>query len=1472
MPKPIYLRFLLLALLFTFSNALKAQLKCSVQHYSTEDGLSHERVTCMLKDREGFMWFGTWDGLNRFDGHNFTTYKSYAGDKSGLKSNRIDQMVEDNQGHLWIKANDKQIYRFDKQTGEFTPVTAVLNSGKVKYTFERTMKLKDGSLWLITDSRGIFLVANNNHKQFHLTRFSEQEKGNFRIPSDKINFFHEDSKGELWLGTQDGITCLVKHGASFEVKNIPGLSVISKMDYLSATEDVRRNRMLFTTDSGYLIGYDLQTDQLLCRRLAGEHASLNAACVVHSGKVIYCSTSAGKLLELDAKNWTILNTVAIDERPIHRIYEDSKGIIWIEPHKRGIIKYDPQGRSIKHFVQQNDANFENGPAYYKVFEDGRGNVWANMKGCGFGYYNAKDDAIDYFYNAPSINDHYFSNVVNYEYYDPAGILWLSTDDRGVDKIVFHDNEFHRKELIQHSAIKSFNEVRSVYYDREGRLWIGTKQGKIYITKNGKPINSLFSTGVPADAIGQVYTMLEDKEGIIWLGTKSEGLYRAVPLNKERSRYNVENLTSKALAGGNAVYSLAEDNEGRIWVGCYDSGITMITGKQGNLQFFNLKNSFRNYPAELYHKVRNVTFDARGYLWVATTDGLVIGDVRHKNAGQFAFRTFSKIAGDNESLGNNDVQFIFRDSRNTMWLATSGGGLSMATNDEPFKSLKFKTYTIRDGLPNDYVLSCIEDDRHKLWLATQKGLSEFDKRTRRFRNFDSYDGLPKNGLSEGRSIKLPDGELMFGTVGGYLYFHPDSIVDHKIVANMALTDFRVNNKNISANMGGRPILTTDINETKQLHLNYDQNLIDIGYNVLDYRSDSKNIYAYRLKGFDAGWVTDNKNQRRAIYSHLPPGTYEFQVKSLNDNVYFNKPEKGLLITIAPPPWKSWWAWSGYLLLAVLIITLIRRTVVTMFKLRESISVEKQLTDLKLQFFTNISHELRTPLTLILNPIEEIATREQLSDEGKEYARIVHKNAKRMVSFVNQLLDLRKIESGKAILQVSNVEVIEFVRHVADFFKELALEKQVTLKIESNVSELFAWVDREKLDVVVYNILANALKFTCSGTTVTVFINADIANHKFSIRISDKGIGVAPDKLKDIFELYESKQPVDNDQKGTGIGLALAKEIVELHRGEIKAFNNADGGLSVMMTLSLGRGYLANLNHQFVDSTPGDHHSTIYCNEWESQLKPGNRPADDCGLPLILLVEDNYDLRKFLVMQLRADYRVEEAENGRIGWEKAVKLNPDMILSDVMMPEMDGIELLDKIKNNTQTSHIPIILLSAQSAVETQIRGLSYGADYYLTKPFSNKMVIVLIENLLKKRKQVLENLIDGQRTLNLSPGEIVITPKDETFLKKIVEIVENGMVNPEFNIESVAESIGMSRSSFYKKFKSLTNLTPVEFLREMRLKRSLQFFEAGESDIANVAYAVGFSDPKYFSVCFKKRFDSTPSEHLKSIKVNTQPAV
>ena len=1446
MKKLLLIKFLIALLFICSTNELTAQIKCKIENYSTEDGLSHDAIAHIIKDKEGFMWFATWDGINRFDGKNFITYKATAGDSSSLSNNRISLIKEDASGYIWLKAYDHQIYRFDKSTESFLSVANILGTNKIK--FDKIIPSTKENVWLTTIDKGIFITQKKHAGQIEISHFEQNSKNNFSIASNNLNFVFKDLDNSIWVGSDKGLDHITKvNNQGFKSKNILKNKNIKCLS-------IQDNNAWFGTQDGVLICYNKIHKNYW--KIAISKKTINSIIKSKNENLLFITTSAGELITFNTTTLKTESKLKISDSPVFKIYQDKQGLLWIEPDKHGVFLVNPKEKKITFLSQQTDTDFLDLKHSFGFLEDNFDRVWLKLKGGGFGYYNQKNNTLDYFFNKPGDENQKFSNIVSSMYFDPSGILWISTASRGVNKIIFQKDVFQQQLIVPDAKNKSENEIRAVFTDKSNRLWLASKAGKFKVFQNNNEIKNLF-VNYKTGEIGDVYCIIGDAKGNVWLGTKGNGLFKATPTNALNSQYvlkqfKVDKNNPKSISS-NQIYSILEDKKGRIWIGTYDNGINLLEENQGEFYFTH---KFKNYPVTESSKVRYLAEGYKGQIWVATTNGLVTFNPDNYDPNKLKFSRYEKIAQDKFSLGSNDVLFIYKDSDGKMWLSTAGGGLNLAIETKG-NHLKFKNFTKDNGLPSDFILSMVEDDKKNLWLATENGISKYNLLNHSFRNYDSFDGLVKTGFSESAAIKLLNGNLLFGCRNGYLTFNPREKESEKNATKMVFTNFEINNKNSNVKSVEFP-LKLDINYNNNIQLDYTDNTISIYYTVLDYRSNNKQLYATRLKGFDDTWHPV-KNQKKATFTNLPPGDYQFEVKCLNNELYTNIPQKKISFTINPPFWKTNLAYFLYVILILILLEAARRVAYSMIRLRNEVVVEQKMTELKLSFFTNISHELRTPLTLIVNPINEIAKNEKLSPLGTEYIETVQKNANRLVGFVNQLLDFRKVQSGNEELHIESIELVSFVNEIKALFSHAADEKNIKIKTQSNSETLTVNLDKGKMDITIYNLLSNAIKFSPNDSEISVEMKLE-NDTILKINVTDQGPGVDENKLEDIFKLYYETDTGKNKNVGTGIGLALCKEYVQLHQGTIYAKNNDSSGITVSIEIDLNNEIFQNNNYRSeFASGKLKKHPIINMQNDENQVVQNDY---NTPLPVVLIVEDNFELRTFLKRQLQNLYSVLEAENGKEGLEIAIAKLPDLIISDIMMPQMDGIELLDTLKNAIETSHIPVILLTAKSSVESKIEGLNYGADYYITKPFDTDFLMASIENLIKYRKKIFERLQNKVKTIVLEPSEMVITTKDQQFLKDIIAIVENGLTNPKFNIEVIANALNMSRVTFNRKFKSLTNMTPVEFVSDMRIKRAKQFLDAGETDIANIAYKVGFNGAGYFSTCFKEFYKVSPSDYLK----------
>ncbi|TKC56508.1 response regulator [Pedobacter hiemivivus] len=1445
------LRVILFTLIiFGWTPLSQAQINCKVTRYTSEDGLSHDRTNVIVQDQDGYIWIGGWGGINRFDGRNFSSFKYGPGDiAAAVRTSRIERIIDDGEGNLWLKGLDKRIYCFVKKSEKFSSLKE-LNLGESNIQATEIYYLRPGLVGITMRGMGGYIISTK-HDKLRAVPFNTKAKAGGKIGSDSVRFIFSDQHNQIWLGTHRGVYGVKtnENGRYGRIRLTNQL--LSSLNFTSFSED--ESSIYLATLSGHLVTINKISHNVLVKKITTD--AIVGLKKSKKNALLFCTTNKGSLLTVNDKA-ELVNDTRIDEKiNASTIFEDRSGNLWIESSKRGVIRYVPGTGKFNWFQNRADG-INNGLQKYNIFEDDLGRIWVNMKGGGFGYFDEPKMVISgaYLAEGESVNG-MFPDMVNNCLYDRFGVIWLATH-KGIVEITPPNSDFS-PQLVTENSNRLANQVRGITTDHFGRTWMGTKKGRIFLYKNGglqpNPIENL-----PKNGLGSIYAILEDHKGTIWIGTKGQGLFKADPISTEGTSYRLShfehNPSDKNSLGSNKIVALFEDQSNRVWLGTFERGLDLATEENGITAFVHVGQHMKE-TAE-FCKIRSITADADHNLWVGTTNGLMIlrpngiSDVPQK------VKFYVNKETDPNSLGANDVQHIFYDGKEEMWLSTSGGGLCKANYADPLKSIKFKNYNSTAGLLSNYVLSAQQDKNGKIWLATQTGLSRFDPTKGTFRNYREEDGVFVATFSEGTVTASPNGEITFGTEKGFLKFDPLNLNEKQRSSRIIFHNLLINNQSVNVGDVGS-VLQVGIDKVDKLQLKYDQNTISIGFGMLDFRDGLKRQLLYRLKGFDNNWHFSG-NQHRATYTNLPPGEYIFEVKNLKNDYYLNETTKELEINVQPPFWRTWWAYLFYAILLSGAIIVIFRIIRTILRLRQSVAIEREVAALKVDFFTQVSHELRTPLTLILNPIKAIMETEQLSVKGSQYIQMIHRNAGRLTRFMDQWLDLRKIQSGKGELHYQIVELIGFIRKFPDYFKGADTEKNISFAIQCEFDELYVQIDPEKVDVMVYNLLANAYKFSNEGGLIEIFIKVD-NHHNFSIAISDRGIGLPPDQLEEVFVLYHiDNRKETNAIKGIGIGLALVKEIAELHNGTVAANNNEHGGLTVEVILPLKGNVLENVTNDIgwkaqETAVPAADLNSLYTEELMT---------DSSLYPVLLLVEDSYELRAFLTKELGANFTVICENDGLAGFTTATKILPDLILSDVMMPVMDGIEMLDKLKNDQRTSHIPIVLLSARASIESKLEGLRYGADHYFTKPFNKEMLITAMQSLIKQRRKMFSQIKD--KVVDLLPGQVVITSKDEIFLKNVIKIVEENMANPDFTIEALADQVAMGRTAFYSKFRSLAGVTAVDFVRDMRLARAKQLFDAGEERISMVAFEVGFNNPKYFSTCFKEKYNTSPTQYVKHL--------
>lgn len=1406
------------------------------EHFSTDDGLSHGSVSAMMKDSRGFMWFATWDGINRYDGYEFVTYKP--GNPSNSASNRVESIVEDLHGNIWVGTYDSKAFRFNRQLETFMQFP----QAKEKEVHQFFMSSK-GDVWLSTASGLFHIVTDPLTNETQQTHYPVE--ADVTISGDRIRFLAEDIAGNIWVNNGKGIVCLAEQLSGSYLPKVLKASVRTRLnqDELTAWATMH-GAIVFGTSRGDLLIYDTWSEKL--EELSFGHSSPITHISQDGAGRLFLSTLGDGVWVVDGRNRQVLHHFR-EEGMSHvlKSYADSKGRLWVETLNAGVLKIDLESGGIRHYRQTLSVpeDLRSNPQM-GIMEDADQTVWLTLKGGGFGYYNADTDEVEYFFNRPDDPVSRASNYVNCFYKDPSGVLWMSTYFKGIEKVTFIKRKFTYSRPAVQNNLSIANEVRALLYDSQGFLWVATKNREIFVLNDQQEVVHKITT-LKGRVPERIYAMMEDSKGQIYLGTRGDGLF--VLTRKEALVFDVVHYESTAddrySLSDNNIYSLLEDHLGRIWVGTYGGGLNLMQGSK----FLHGGNELAAYPRKEGQRVRHIAEDEQGRLWIGTTEGLIISEGGLSQPLEFSF--INNENGRCQGLLSNDVFWILCDAKHQVWLATLGGGLSKLVNEaggsEP---LKFTTFTKGDGLSSDMVFTIVDDGNGRLWLSSENGISSYDTENRTFRNYNRYDGIVKPGFSEGAVAQSPCGWITFGAINGLYSFRPSGFNMEGERVDLVLTGFRLfGNKILPA---GSSVLQRSISETTALKLRHHQNVFSLSWAAMDFGLQDKVQYMCQLEGYDADWRNVGL-LNRIDYTRVPPGKYHFRVRVNNPEMRALSANRTLFIEILPPPWKTWWACLSYFILALVLLELTRRIVTTIIHLRNKVQIEKELTDVKLNFFTSVSHELRTPLTLILGPAKELRETEKLTEKGMVYVRLIEQNGARLLRLVNQLLDFRKVQKEKMDLQLTGVDLVPLIKGVCQSFEDLAQRRQIHFQVIGATAVIYAVVDVPKMESVLYNLLSNSFKFTPSGGKVEVFLANNQTDQEVVIEVRDNGPGISKAQEQHLFEVFASHY--DNNassQAGTGIGLALSRELVLLQGGELTYQPTHGGGATFSIRLK-GHVEIRGSEAGFDIDEPGTLAAISLAG-----LEGKNAVSRD--LPGILVVEDNDDLRTFLRLQLQDYFSVTEAENGLQGWEMAQDIAPDIVLSDIMMPEMDGIELLDRLKNHFDTSHIPVVLLTAKSSVESKIEGLKYGADAYIAKPFNNEQLRCQLSNLLHQRRLLREKFA-GPKSRQKDETFDQLTEKDARFLDRVRDIIEAHLTNSDFRMEILYSALGMGRSKFFDKLKGLTGLSPIDYVKTYRLNKARALLESGQYNVSETSFLSGFSDSGYFSKCFKEKYGINPSE-------------
>lgn len=1321
---------------------------------TVKDGLLSNSIYSIIKDRYGLMWFATTDGLNKYDGTNFTVYRNNPDDSTSLRTNEVLALHEDRAGNLWVGTGGGGLSMYNRQKNSFDHY--IINYENRGLTGNAVIKAicSDYRGWLWIAQYGNLFVMNPATRS--VSEIILRDANGDTVQTVVYSLF-EDSKRNIWIGSENG-----------------------------------------------LFRYNIE----------------NNTCKIYTHR------------ENDA------SSLASDQ--VRAIAEDRSGTIWVGT-RNGLCKLLPGEQSFYTYKHKPDEkNSLSNDRITCLVADDEGLLWIGTL-YGLNAMNTSTGKISNFYteegNIFSLN----SKSINCAYYDKEGIYWFGSFMRGISKYDKNINLFGLKLGTTFTRNGGPTAVTSFAENRNGTSYIATfdaglfefnhKTGHVQprpIKLKGKPI------GTPP-IVALHYT----RQQRLYVGTYGLGV---LILNTETGEAEqLQTGYSPGTAYVNDVFAFTEDSQGNIWVGTNGGGVYVVKDNKVIAKYTPKPCGGDQQLLPINGYIRDIEEDADKNIWIATHGG----GIAVFNPGNKQWTIYSQVNG---QLPSDKVQSILCDSEGRIWIGTDGGGLALFDKEKN----QFRRFTERDGLQNTTVHQIVEDDDGRLWLSTNTGISSLDPVMLKFRNFNSYYGVQNGNFFHGSGIRLTDGSLLFGGLEGINYFHPNQFTINQNVPQVLFTDLKISNRSVVA--GDDAPIKEHISIAKEIKLDYKQNFA-LSFVALNYTLAKQNQYAYKLVGFDKDWNYTGTNNT-AVYTNLDPGHYTFLVKASNNDGVWNTSESKIEIFVRPPFWRTTVAYVFYVLAIAGILLYSRYRVIAKMRRKfkaeqeqQEIKRQQELDRLKLKFLTNLSHDLRTPIALISGPIDQLIEGEKASAKlDKLY--IVRRNAKRLLNLVNQLLDFRKMEEQELTLKLCRGEFVSFVKEILESFKDLSERKHINYSFSSTIPRFIAMYDHDKLERILFNILSNAFKFTLEGGSISVVLEESpmpsIDNKQWvRIKITDSGIGIPKETIDRIFDrFFQNKSSAAILNYGAGIGLSIAREFVKMHGGTIEVESEPGNGSTFTIHLPL----------EVVPESSVELPAALPATEKTVKTKKTNGKL----LPMILVVEDNDDFRFYLKDNLRNNYTVIEAANGREGWQKALAHHPQLIITDVSMPEVDGIEMVNKLKADKRTKHIPVIMLTVITDPQQQIRGLETGANDYLTKPFDFEVLSAKIKNLLEL-KTVMQNTYAKQ--ISLSTPDPKIDSSDEVLLKEIARFLDQNITNPQLSVETLSKQFGMSRSTLYTRLLQITGKTPVEYIRSFRLERATRLMEKSNMTIAEIAYHVGFTTPNYFARSFKQKFDMLPSEYI-----------
>lgn len=1451
------------------------QKKYTVENITISNGLHSNNINDVLQDSLGFLWLASDNGLQKYDGYTFTLY---APDSSDAVSQEVYGFYEDKDKNLWLQM-ETGLSRYRRESDDFARYYFVNSQDDtIPYQVSSIAEDLNGTLWVWIHDSGLYEL-NPETKNF--------------IPQKKVNKWFRDINrqrvlkegdrkgiygtgitfppGQYGLKLQYKFTIKRKNGTLIWEDNpnpdnpnygnrelfltgdtliLPTVAFDSRMSIdkvqVKTVSDLKPTYVKFSVNLNDLDTPLLPGDEIMVRGdippLLWPERFLVNCIVFDSENKLWKGTDLMGLFRLNPETGEVRNFVtnpgisgSISANGINTAIRDQDGNLWFGTYS-GLNGYNPDKNIFEHYFVNPSNRWDNVNSIYRMKDDGYENLWtqSDLDYGGVSCFSLKSRSFTHFSEGFGL---WLSSITT----DRSGIVWVGNFFRGLRKLNPNALRFSNFSIIKNGKdVLDEKEILTVYEDKKGEIWVGGSLNGLYRYNRKTGKNSVYTadSGQPDSLISnEVNVIFQDRNGNFWIGSV-EGLSRFDP---HTGRFEYIGSDPNLYGGFGRTSDIFEDSNGILWLVTRNGYLVQFNPNTNETEFFSV---FGNSDIDSQMEFCDLIEDPRGSMWIGSTNwGLIKFDLKQKKLSTI------------EKIGKVNITCLYLDHAGILWCGTIGRGLIRYDT----KTDTINTIREKDGLLSNSIMGLEADDSGNLWISFRKGLSKYNPQTGTFNHYFKEDGFLTNEFGYQAHAKGKNGELIFGSMHGVVTFHPDSIKDSDYIPPIILTDFTVSNKPVG--IGKDSPLKKHISVSDEITLSHDQNDISITFTALDFSHPERNQYSFYLEEFEENWRPPGL-ERTAYYTNLDPGEYVFRVKGTNSDGVWNEEGAFIKITVLPPWWKTWWAYSFYTLFFLGLIYSLRRYEMNRIRLRNQVKIEEtkrkeheQIDQMKSTFFANISHEFRTPLTLILGPLTKLVASEP--DENKKHnLRIMQRNAGRLLRLINQLLDFSRLESGKLNLQASKGDIVPFVKGLLMSFQSLAEQKRITYRFISDRESIGIYFDRDKVEKIITNLISNAFKFTPAHGEITVSTAKN--EHDVKIRVKDTGQGISPEKLPHIFDrFYQADDSLTRNQEGTGIGLALTKELVELHQGTIEVTSKPNHGTEFIITLPAGKAHLTEdqiiaedifLSRDSTMPTEGevsiDEEQSVIAQETDSET-------------IVLVVEDNSDMQSYIHEILHPAYKVVEAFDGAEGVECAKEIIPDLIISDLMMAKKDGYQLCNELKQDEATSHIPVILLTAKAERKDKLTGLQLGADDYLVKPFDSQELQIRVKNLIEIRRKLQAVFKNG----NVNPREEkLLSPVDQRFMERVLEIISDNLADEQFDVRQFSREIGMSGTQLRRKMSALTGQSPNQFIRSQRLKEAARLIREEQQTVSEAAYLSGFNSLSYFSKCFKEEFGKLPSEY------------